>query len=138
VTLYRHKLIDLVKSLYSAAAAEIRTPVGPTHKFPINAGVIQGDPLSSVLFILVLAVVLQIANVMMQHPAAFRPYVGLPWLEAVALTKCKDEWENHMDHRIEYYVSSFSHRPSTSVFHIVRFHILNFLALIEYCYHTVV
>ena len=68
------KLIKAIKALYTNTRSRVRTPDGDTEYFDIVAGVLQGDTLAPLLFLIVLDYVLRISmdknNVMglLLHP----------------------------------------------------------------------
>jgi hypothetical protein len=59
------KFINIIKSIYQKAKAQVKTPQGLTKQFPIQKGVLQGDPISGYLFNLYLDDIV--------HPRIFPP-----------------------------------------------------------------
>jgi hypothetical protein len=44
--------VEVVRSIYNVATMQIETPVGRTGRIPVGRGILQGDPMSCLLFVL--------------------------------------------------------------------------------------
>ena len=62
--------ISIISSLYANATIVVRTPVGPTNPIAIRRGTLQGDPLSTLLFNIMLEPLLR----WLDHGTAMRGY----------------------------------------------------------------
>ena len=103
-------IVDAIKIMYINTSAVVLTPEGETDPFPIDTGVLQGDPLAPFLFIVCLDYALRksISNIdgltlkkrrSSRHPAEVLP--DLDFADDICLFEDKLEAAEDLLHRVE-------------------------------------